>query len=160
MRKLPLCLGSGRQAAVWPPALMSIEEIWSKVENPVRTAETMEQYQKMTRPEREAVKDRGAFLAGTLKGTRRKRDEVLSRSMVTLDYDKLTPAFFEDYERSHRFFTILYTTHSHLPEAPRARLLIPLTRDVIFLPRGKSDILRQSRKVILYSFLNSTEGRI
>lgn len=130
MRKLPLCLGSGRQAAVWPPALMSIEEIWSKVENPVRTAETMEQYQKMTRPEREAVKDRGAFLAGTLKGTRRKRDEVLSRSMVTLDYDKLTPAFFEDYERSHRFFTILYTTHSHLPEAPRARLLIPLTRDV------------------------------
>ncbi|MBQ7516098.1 MAG: DUF3987 domain-containing protein, partial [Schwartzia sp.] len=129
-RKLPLCLGSGRQAAVWRPVMMSIGEIWLKVKNPIRTAETMGQYKKMTRPEREAVKDKGAFLAGTLKGTRRKREEVLSRSMVTLDYDKLTPDFFEDYERSHRFFTILYTTHSHTPEAPRARLLIPLARDV------------------------------
>ena len=67
-------------------------------------------------------------MAGKLKGTRRRKSDVESRSMVTIDGDKLKPEFLDEYNPG--YFAIAYTTHSHLPEAPRARILIPLTRDV------------------------------
>lgn len=130
MRKLPFCFGSSRQAAVWHPARLTLEELWDRLKTPVRTPETTAQYQSMKKGEKDAAKDKGGFLAGTLKGTRRKKGDVLSRSMITLDCDKLNPAFFDEYGFLNRFLSIVYTTHSHTPEAPRARVLVPLTRDV------------------------------
>ena len=99
-----------------------------KLQNPIRTAETSAQYHAMKKREKDAVKDKGGFLPGTLKGTRRKATEVISRSMITLDHDRLEQGCFDDFAFKH--CTIVYTTHSHIPEAPRARILVPLTRDV------------------------------
>lgn len=130
MRKLSFCFGSSRQAATWHPAQMDIGELLTKLETPIRTTETAAQYHRMTKAEKEVIKDKGGFLAGTLKGTRRKKTDVVSRSMVTLDCDKLNVGFFDEYELMNAFYSIVYTTHSHMPEAPRARILMPLTRDV------------------------------
>lgn len=130
MRKLPFCFGNSRQAGAWHPAQMSLDELWDRLETPIRTPETTGQYHKMKKGEKDAIKDKGGFLAGTLKGTRRKKSDVISRSMITLDCDKLNPAFFEEYEFLGSYLSIVYTTHTHLPEAPRARVLIPLARDV------------------------------
>lgn len=130
MRKLSFCLGSSRQAATWHPTQMDIEELWDRLETPIRTPETSAQYHKMKKGEKDAIKDKGGFLAGTLKGSRRKKSDVISRSMVTLDCDKLNPAFFDEYEFLGSYFSFVYTTHTHLPESPRARVLLPLTRDV------------------------------
>ncbi len=129
MRKLSFCFGSSRQAATWRPAQMSIEELLEKLKAPLRTPETTAQYHRMTKSEKDEIKDKGGFLAGTLKGYRRRKTEVVSRSMITLDCDKLPVGFFDD-EKPFRCCSIAYTTHSHLPEAPRARILMPLTRDV------------------------------
>ena len=130
MRKLAFCFGSSRQAATWHPTQMTLEELWDRLEKPLRTPETTAQYHKMKKGEKDAIKDKGGFLAGTLKGSRRRKNEVVSRSMITLDCDKLNPAFFDEYEFLNRYLSIVYTTHTHLPESPRARLLVPLTRDV------------------------------
>ena len=130
MRKLSFCFGSSRQAATWHPTQMNLEELWDRLEKPLRTPETTAQYHKMKKGEKDAIKDKGGFLAGTLKGSRRRKNEVVSRSMITLDCDKLNPAFFDEYEFLNRYLSIVYTTHTHLPESPRARLLVPLTRDV------------------------------
>ena len=130
MRKLSFCFGSSRQAATWHPAQMDIGELLTKLETPIRTTETAAQYHRMTKAEKEVIKDKGGFLAGTLKGTRRKKTDVVSRSMVTLDCDKLNMGFFDEYELMNAYYSIVYTTHSHMPEAPRARILMPLTRDV------------------------------
>ncbi len=130
MRKLSFCFGSSRQAAVWRPAQMDMEELLKKLQTPIRTDETTAQYHDMTKAERDVIKDKGGFLAGKLKGARRKKTDVVSRSMITLDCDKLTRGFFDSYEDSHCFYAVVYTTHSHMPEAPRARILMPLTRDV------------------------------
>ena len=130
MRKLSFCFGSSRQAATWHPTQMTLEELWERLEKPLRTPETTAQYHKMKKGEKDAIKDKGGFLAGTLKGSRRRKNEVVSRSMITLDCDKLNPAFFDEYEFLNRYLSIVYTTHTHLPESPRARLLVPLTRDV------------------------------
>ena len=130
MRKLAFCFGSSRQSATWHPAQMTLDELWDRLEKPLRTPETTAQYHKMKKGEKDAIKDKGGFLAGTLKGSRRRKNEVVSRSMITLDCDKLNPAFFDEYEFLNRYLSIVYTTHTHLPESPRARLLVPLTRDV------------------------------
>ena len=105
-----------------------MDALWEKLQNPIRTAETAAEYHAMKKNERDAVKDKGGFFAGTLKGTRRKASEVISRSMITLDHDRLKPGCFDAFAFKH--CAIVYTTHSHIPEAPRARILVPLTRDV------------------------------
>ena len=128
MRELEFCLGNSRAALVWHPGKMTMEALLEKLQNPIRTAETAAEYHAMKKSERDAVKDKGGFFAGTLKGTRRKAREVISRSMITLDHDRLKPGCFDAFAFKH--CTIVYTTHSHIPEAPRARILVPLTRDV------------------------------
>jgi len=128
MRELAFCLGNSRSALVWHARKMTMEELWEKLQSPIRTAETSAQYHAMKKREKDAVKDKGGFLPGTLKGTRRKATEVISRSMITLDHDRLKPGCFDAFAFKH--CAIVYTTHSHTPEAPRARILVPLTRDV------------------------------
>ncbi len=128
MRELAFCLGNSRAALVWHPGKMTMEVLWEKLQNPIRTAETAAEYHAMKKSERDAVKDKGGFFAGTLKGTRRRATEVISRSMITLDHDRLKPGCFDAFAFKH--CAIVYTTHSHIPEAPRARILVPLTRDV------------------------------
>lgn len=130
MRKLNFCLGDSREAAAWYPAQLTLAELWARLQTPVRTPETVAQYRALPKGEKDRVKDHGGFLAGTLKGSRRRKADVLSRSAVALDCDKLRLGYFELYERIHRYCTFLYTTHSHTPEEPRARILIFLTRDV------------------------------
>ena len=130
MRRLSFCLGSSRQAATWHPVTMSVEELWGRLVTPIRTPETSDQYHKMKKGEKDKIKDKGGFLAGTLKGTRRRKGDVVSRSIIALDCDKLNPAFFEEFEFLNPYYCIVYTTHSHTPGAPRARILILLTRDV------------------------------
>ena len=130
MRELSFCFGNNRNSLTWRPGKMTFDELFDKVKTPLRTPETAAQYRKMTKSEKQEIKDKGGFMAGTLKGVRRKKDEVVSRSMITLDCDTLDPSFFEEYEAEHKYESIVYTTHTHLPESPRARLLIPFTRDV------------------------------
>jgi len=128
MRQLNFCLGNSRQSAVWHPKQMTIDELEERLKTPIRTAETVQEYRQMKKNEKDAVKDKGGFVAGKLKGTRRKKSEVESRSMITIDGDKLKPEFFDEFHPN--YFAIVYTTYSHVPEAPRARILIPLKRDV------------------------------
>ena len=68
MRNLSFCFGSSRQAAAWHPKQMSLDELWDKLKNPIRTPETSEQYHKMKKGEKDAIKDKGGVLAGTLNG--------------------------------------------------------------------------------------------
>lgn len=128
MRELAFCLGNSRSAAVWYPATMTVEALWERLKAPIRTAETSTEYQAMKKNEKDAVKDKGGFLAGTLKGKRRKKTEVVSRSMIAIDCDKLKIGCFDMFD--FKYYAMVYTTHSHTAEAPRARILMPLTRDV------------------------------
>ena len=130
MRKLSICTGNSRMAANWPKSETTFSELYEKLKNPLRTGETVEQYKKMKKGQRDEAKDKGGFMAGTLKGVKRRKHEVVSRSMITLDGDKLEEGFIEDYEFTNPYEAILYTTHSHTTESPRARILLPLTRDV------------------------------
>ena len=104
---------------------------WESVsKTTIRTTESVEEYQKMKRADREAAKDKGGFVGGQLSGGRRKRECVASRSMLTMDADAATPDFIESYAMLSPYASYLYTTHGHTPEAPRVRVIVPFTRDV------------------------------
>ncbi len=130
MRKYTICTGNSRLADTWPASEVSFDELCERLKTPLRTSETAAQYKKMSKAERDEAKDKGGFMMGRLKGTRRKKEEVVSRSGITLDGDKLKEDFIEWYRENHQYKSILYTTHSHTPDQPRGRIIIPTTRDM------------------------------
>lgn len=130
MRTYTICIGNSRESKFWPSSEVTLDELYKRLQHPLRTSETTAQYKKMSKADRDSAKDKGGFMAGKLKGTRRKKEDVLSRSMITLDGDRLRSDFITWYKENHIYTSILYTTHSHTPEAPRGRILIPTTRDM------------------------------
>lgn len=130
MRTYTICIGNSRESKFWPSSEVTFDDLYKRLKHPLRTSETTAQYKKMSKADRDSAKDKGGFMAGKLKGTRRKKEDVLSRSMITLDGDRLRSDFITWYKENHIYTSILYTTHSHTPEAPRGRILIPATRDM------------------------------
>ena len=71
MRDLKISYGHSANALKWSNRTTTWEALREKLKTTVKTAETMEQYRAMSRPEREAVKDIGGFVGGHLKNGRR-----------------------------------------------------------------------------------------
>ncbi len=130
MRDLAIAYGNSCSAKNWSNKTIRFEELCSRLEHTIRTSETVEEYPKLPKAERDRVKDKGGFVGGHLKDNRRKRENVAYRSMLTHDADHADKDFISRYETEHKYASCLYTTHGHTPEAPRVRVLVPLTRDV------------------------------
>lgn len=130
MRELNIAYGNNRQAKRWVNKTIRFDDLKERLKVTIRTTESAEEYAKMSRAQRNAAKDHGGFVAGVLKGGRRKVDTVESRSMVALDGDRIDAAFLDSYESLCPYTSALYTTHSSTEENPRVRLVFPLTRDV------------------------------
>ena len=130
MRKYDISVGPSRNSLKWAAQTISYEELKEKLENPVVLTLTQSQYKALGKADRDAAKDVGGIVGGKLKGTRRKKEEVVSRSLIILDGDELSTTFLEEYELLHEFKSLFYTTCSHTPASPRGRIIFPLTRDV------------------------------
>lgn len=130
MRPLAIAYGNNRQAKTWTNKTITFNELKERLKVTIRTPESAEEYAKFNKAKRDTVKDHGGFVAGALKGGRRKIDTVELRSMVALDGDRIDKAFLENYEMNAPYTSLLYTTHSSTEDHPRVRLVYPLTRDV------------------------------
>ena len=123
-------VGNSRMEKKFNGQEMTYEEFAKRLSQTTYTAETMEQYRKMPKGEQDNVKDVGGFVLGKLKGGRRKKDCVISRSAVTLDMDYGTEGILDEIEMFFDMKMIAYSTHKHTPEKPRLRLIIFLAREV------------------------------
>jgi len=130
MRKLPIAFGKSAHSKIWKNDSITFDELCDRLKKTTYTSETVEEYQNLPKPKRDEIKDIGGFVAGTLKDGKRKSGSVENRSIILYDGDRLKIGFIEEYKSSCCYESCLYTTHSHTPASPRARLLIPLTRDV------------------------------
>ena len=130
MRDLAIAYGNSRQAKNWVNKTIRYEDLKERLKVTIRTAESAEEYAKMSKAQRDAAKDHGGFVGGVLKGGRRKVDAVELRSMIALDGDRIDKAFLDDYETNASYTSCLYTTHSSTEANPRVRLVFPLLRDV------------------------------
>ena len=128
--KLYISTGNSRMEKRWNNVEMELDEFIERISHTIRTAETVEQYMKMTKAKQDAIKDVGGFVMGKLKGGRRKKDCVEFRSALTLDMDHAMQDIPEQVEMFFDFRCLIYSTHKHTPENPRLRLIIPLSRKV------------------------------
>ena len=130
MRDLAISYGNSRQAKKWVNKTISFDALKERLKTTIRTTESAEEYAKMSKAQRDAAKDHGGFVGGTLKGGRRKIDTVELRSMIALDGDRIDKAFLDNYETNAPYTSVLYTTHSSTEDSPRVRIIFPMTRDV------------------------------
>ena len=136
---LPVCTGSSRTSKKWTNTTITWGDLCQRLGKTQRTGETVEQYHAMSKDEKAKVKDVGGIVCGHLKhdktsddktmAGRKTKDNILNRSIVTLDMDEcpegLNPVEIIS-EKLPGIAAVAYTTHSHTPEAPRWRIFIPL----------------------------------
>ena len=128
--KVFVSTGNSRMEKRWNGGEMELEDFVRRISRTIRTAETVEQYRKLSKARQDSIKDVGGFVMGKLKGGRRKKDCVVFRSALTLDMDHAVGDVPEQMELFFDFRCLIYSTHKHTPEAPRFRLVIPLSRNV------------------------------
>ena len=127
--KITISLGSSRKSTDWKPITTEWGALVEKLASPKTTSETMEEYNTMDKEARQNAKDIGGFIGGYVKGTR-KLEDVSSRSVITLDADYAPADFWDLVCGLYDGAMCVYSTHSHTPESPRYRLLIPLSHPV------------------------------
>lgn len=130
MRNLPIAYGNSCYAKKWSNKTTTFDDLCARLEHTAYTTETAEEYPKLSKADRDRVKDKGGFVGGQLKDNRRKRENVVCRSMLTHDADHAEEGFIDRFTSECKYAAALYTTHGHTPEAPRVRIIVPLTRDV------------------------------
>ena len=129
MDHLDVSFGKHRADTNWKPEYLTWEELIERLRIVRRTNETMAQYDRMSTPARGRVKDGPAFVGGFIRGGRRKKQNVESRSLVTLDADHADEDFLFAAELAlggHAY--VVYSTHSHRPHKPKYRLIAPASR--------------------------------
>jgi len=125
-----ISVANSRKSKRWKNIDMSWDEFVDKVKVTIRTAETLEEYRKLSKPKQDEIKDVGGFVAGKLKEGKRKNGFVEHRSMLTLDMDYADEGVWEQITMLYDFACCIYSTHKHTAEKPRLRLIIPLSRNV------------------------------
>ena len=130
MRELGISYGASCHARRWTNDTISFDALSDRLLDPIRTSETIEEYKKLRGDAKQKAKDKGGFVGGILRDGIRKGENVVSRSMLTLDADKASKELLETFKETFSYSAILYSTHSHMPENPRVRIIIPLTRDI------------------------------
>ena len=128
--KVFVSTGNSRMEKRWNGGEMELEDFVRSISRTIRTAETVEQYRKLSKARQDSIKDVGGFVMGKLKGGRRKKDCVVFRSALTLDMDHAEADIPERMEMFFDFRCLIYSTHKHTPESPRFRLVVPLSRNV------------------------------
>lgn len=127
-KELVISMGESRKCIAWRAKVTTWEKLVMRLASTKRTRETVEQYGEMNKDNRSRVKDVGGFVGGTLRGPRRKKGYVESRSLITLDADHV-----EDIGaivNKLNYESVIYSTHSHTEESPRLRVVIPLIKPI------------------------------
>jgi predicted P-loop ATPase len=132
MNEYVISVGQSRTSREWKNKATTWERLVQRLSKCKHTGETAAEYKAMTKTAQGKVKDVGGFVGGTVRdGGARKADTITARSLVTLDIDfgeKSTVGLVEDMLSGTAW--CLYSTHSHTPDKPRYRLVMPLSREV------------------------------
>ncbi|REK69326.1 virulence-associated E family protein [Paenibacillus paeoniae] len=132
MHELDISLGKHRADANWKPEYWSWDELIERLRKVRRTPENMAQYDKMSVPDKGKAKDGPSFVGGLVRGGRRKKESIDTRSLITLDADFADDGFLFAVELILGGLAYaIYSTHSHRPNKPKYRLIVPTDRSML-----------------------------
>ena len=113
----------------WRTQDISWPQFLDRLREPLRTGETMREYKAMGKADKDRAKEAaGGFVGGALNGGQRKTEFVRERWLLTLDADKAKVGAWEQATTLVEYRMACYSTHSHTPEAPRLRWILPVDR--------------------------------
>lgn len=126
---LNIAQGLKVNAKTWKNKKISWTDLVSKLKSPVITEETVKEYQTAHKRDKLKIKDSGGYVGGYLRGGRRKPENVVYRQLLTLDLDFADSEVWESFTLLFDNAAVLHSTHSHTPEQPKYRLIMPLNRE-------------------------------
>lgn len=132
-RKLEIATADSRLAKRWKNDKLAYADFIKRLQVPTKTQETVAEYKRMGQRERGEIKDVGGFVGGYLSGGARKSESVRSRSLITLDMDHIFEPVDSLWDTISAIFDaemLVYSTHSHTPDRPRLRMILPLKESV------------------------------
>lgn len=127
---MKIAVGNSRMDKRWKNKNISWDDFKNTTRTTKRTTETASEFRRMSKARQDSIKDVGGFVGGALREGKRRNGYVLCRSLLTLDMDYATPNIWAQIESLFDWQCCLYSTHKHMSEAPRLRLIIPLAREV------------------------------
>ena len=129
--KFTIAVGGSRKAKQWKNKELSWQDLLAKLSTTTRTRESAAEYAKLSKLRQDEIKDVGGFVGGYVKDGRRIASNVVKRQLVTLDADFADSSFMTilDLVLSDVLYAV-YSTHKHMPDKPRLRVVIPLARAV------------------------------
>lgn len=128
--KINIATGLSIKSTSWKNKSVLWSDFVEKIRKENRTGETYQEFIRATKDEQLKIKDVGGYVGGYLRAGRRKPENIVSRSIVTLDIDFATLDFWDTYTLLFDNAAILHSTHKHCKENPRYRLILPLNREV------------------------------
>ena len=130
MRTLTISIGESKRCTHWVPKEVTWEQLCKKLSTPVVTEETMAEYAAMSKDQRGEIKDVGGYVGGRIEGGNRKAGSITDRQLVCLDADYGDLGLWDTWDIVVGKACLMHTSHSHTPENPRLRFVIPLSRTV------------------------------
>lgn len=132
-RQLVISVANSRFAAKWQRQNIFWSEFIKKLENPVRSTETLEHFIKLPKSKQDELKDVGGYVGGALLNNRRGSKNVESRDLITLDLDNIPAGMTDEVLKKISLLgccLIVHSTRKHEPSRPRLRVIIPLANKV------------------------------
>lgn len=131
-REITIATGESRKSTKWINSRMRWSELLARLQVPLRTAESISEYQQLPKKKRDEIKDVGGFVGGTLKGGRRLAENIAARDVLTLDLDSIPTGveIWPMFEDVFNTAVCMYSTHSHTENSNRLRLVFPLARTI------------------------------
>ena len=132
-RQLTISAANSRYAAKWARQTLWWSDLVKRLQDPVRSTETLQDFLRMPKSEQDNLKDVGGYVGGALKDGRRSGKNVLGRDVITLDLDNIPGGGTAEALRRLSALGCAYAVHStrkHEESRPRLRVLLPANRTV------------------------------
>lgn len=127
---IEISIGHSANSKVWKNTSLKWSDFVAKIKNPHTADIKLADYHKLQKVDQAVIKDKGGYVGGMLKGNSRKKGNVLSRSLLTLDADFATYDLWWDFTLLYSCAAVIHSTFKHTDNKPRFRLIIPLDREV------------------------------
>lgn len=129
MQELDISFGKNRSDTNWKPEFLTWEDFVERLQKVRRTGESMAEYDRMSNAEKGKIKDGKSFVGGLVKGGRRKKENVESRWLLTLDADNSDEDFLFNVDMAFGSSAyVVYSTHSSRPDNRKYRVVAPVDR--------------------------------
>ena len=125
-----ISVGESKRSTHWVPKEVTWEKFCKKLQTPVITPESVSEYAVMSKEQRGEIKDVGGYVGGRIEGGNRKAGSITDRQLVCLDADFGDLSLWDTWDLMVGKACLMHTSHSHTPESPRLRFVIPLSRAV------------------------------